>query len=846
MRSWWKEELHSRPSRSVAGTALAVSLALLLPLFVLHLRQRSTAKQHEHSRGLQDGLGIVEVAYGSLSRAVFDWGRWDNLYGFVSGTNPRFPITDIQTAALFDGGMVMLVFNEAGKPLVTHALRGHQPREMAALVRCARGVLSDLRTLASSVRLLCRDPGGQQYIGVVTSISNSDSTAPRRGTLVFLDPLIRNDYNEGIRRSLQSFQANVIWLPPGQGRDPILAPPEAIRPLIHGDGGALLAFRPLPLLPILARVLLEDLLLALALVLGLLGFRSILLLERRRQRLSSRLRERLADGRIRRVCRELDQLHAQMGLDSRAASQGRQALGRLLRQRQLHGQPPLPPGPAQDDLATRSGKPGVAAGFAMAERKVLGGAAAPSVTRLGDVDDRLERLASQFQEFLDSAQTLALIDPLTQLPNRRFFLDQLALVASTNCERGTRYAVLFVDVDRFKAINDTFGHSFGDNVLKIVAQRLRQLLRPNDFLCRYGGDELAILMDLSEISPPSEEVQRATAHALASRITASLANLVRVDGIPIEVSLSIGIALIDPRVTSTPQAMQQSDIAMYRAKRHKHSRIAIFDVADQCSELETYQLYLDLMAAVRKQQVQVEFQPIVDGNNNILAVEALARWHHPSRGMIPPEEFLGLAQKHRQLGVLWEAILRCSLSDFAALRQGIPGLCLAVNLHPTQLSDQHLLQLLDEQLASHDIEPQALTIEITERAVLEATLVMRNNLSELRQRGVRISLDDFGTGYSSLTLLSELRPDEIKIDRSFVDVMDKDPYIQGIVVLIVSLARDLGISLVAEGVERSETLKILAQLGVEKFQGYLFSRPRPWQEIEPVIHPLPASPQAPA
>ncbi|MCP9901991.1 diguanylate cyclase [Cyanobium sp. Cruz CV11-17] len=458
-----------------------------MPLVVIHFSQRLTAKLHEQSRSLQEGQGIVEVAYGSLSRATLDWGRWDSLYGFVSGTNPRFPITDIQTTALFNGGMVMLVLNEAGKPVLTYALRSHQPREMAALVRCARGGLSELRTMANSVRLLCRDPGGQDYIGVVTSISNSNSTAPRRGTLAFLDPLIRDDYNEGIRRSLQSFQANVIWLPAGQGRDPILVPPESIRPLIHGDGGALLAFRPRPLLPILARVLLEDLLLALALVLGLLGFRSILLLERRRQRLRSRLRERLADGRIRRVCRELDQLHAQMGLNSPAASQGRQALGRLLHLRQLHGQPPLPPGPDQDDHATRSGKPGVAAGFAMAERKVLSGAAAPSVTRLGDVDDRLERLASQFQEFLDSAQTLALIDPLTQLPNRRFFLDQLALVASTNCERGTRYAVLFVDVDRFKEINDTFGHSFGDNVLTIVAQRLRQLLRPNDFLCRYGG-----------------------------------------------------------------------------------------------------------------------------------------------------------------------------------------------------------------------------------------------------------------------------------------------------------------------------------------------------------------------
>jgi EAL domain-containing protein (putative c-di-GMP-specific phosphodiesterase class I) len=237
------------------------------------------------------------------------------------------------------------------------------------------------------------------------------------------------------------------------------------------------------------------------------------------------------------------------------------------------------------------------------------------------------------------------------------------------------------------------------------------------------------------------------------------------------------------------------------------------------------------MQAVRQKQLNVLFQPIVNRQGKILAVEALARWNHPDRGVVSPEQFLDLAEQHRQLGVLWQAILERSLHDFAALRQQLPHLHLSLNLSPSQLSDQRLVPELGEQLDRFGVAPELLTIEITERAVLEASPMVRHNLDLLRQRGIRIALDDFGTGHSSLTLLSELRPDELKIDRSFVMALERDPYAHHIVLVITNLAHSLAIDLVAEGVEDVSTWNTLEQLGVDRFQGYLVSMPCPWREI---------------
>ncbi|MFN7899625.1 MAG: EAL domain-containing protein [Synechococcaceae cyanobacterium] len=842
LRSWWKEERHAPPRPRTLRTALALALLLLAPLFLVHLRHRALSGQSEQQQRLQEGLGIVEAAYGSLTRTAFDWGHWDSLYSFVSGTNPNFPGNDIQTTAVFDGGLVMLLLEERGQLLFSHTLGNEDRQDITALVRCANGGLYELVNISSTVRLFCRNAKGNPYLGIATPISNSMSTAPRRGSLVFLDPLMRQEYTTNIRHNLQRFQRNLSLRAeahPGpnhtRGDQPIL-------PLIHSSDGRLLALREQPIWPILLQVLLEDLVLVLAFCLGLLGFRSTLLLERRRQRLISRRRERRGDARIRRVCRDLDDLHAELGINAHAASQGSLALARLLHRRlstsgeasQTANAAPPPEDSAQ--VAT----PAAAAPAAMAAT----GSEPPS-SRL-DLDHRLQRLANRFQDFLESAQTLALIDPLTQLPNRRFFLEQLATLARSCRDSQSRYAVLFVDVDRFKAINDTFGHHYGDEVLKTVAQRLRQQLRLGDFLARYGGDELAILMDLSDVASGSEADQRAAAHQCASRLCDSLAEPVLVGDLPIELSLSVGIALVDPNLTEPARAMQQSDLAMYWAKRNKHSRIAIFDMDDAFSTLDSYQLYLDLMQAVRQKQLQVLFQPIVNRQGELLAVEALARWNHPERGAVPPEEFLDLAEHHRQLGVLWQAILERSLHDFATLKQQLPSLHLAINLSPSQLSDQQLVPQIRQELERCAIPPTLLTIEITERVILEASALVRQNLKLLRDLGIRIALDDFGTGHSSLTLLSELRPDELKIDRSFVAAMARDPYAEHIVQVIANLARSLAIDLVAEGVEDLNILTTLEQLGVDCFQGYLVSPPLPWFEISALAQAGAAKPMAPA
>jgi diguanylate cyclase (GGDEF)-like protein len=457
-----------------------------------------------------------------------------------------------------------------------------------------------------------------------------------------------------------------------------------------------------------------------------------------------------------------------------------------------------------------------------------------------EIENKLAQLADRFQHFLENAKSLALLDALTQLPNRRYFIEQLEIESERYRQEGGQFAILFVDVDKFKFINDTYGHAVGDEALVVVAQRLKNLIRPADFLARYGGDEFAILMDLSTPVGRSDEDLRAATHRFADRIASSFSTAARLNDIQLQVTLSIGITLVNPAETDVEKAMKRSDIAMYRAKQHSHSRIAIVDIDDDSNQLDTYQMYADLMDAVRQHQLQVVYQPIVDCEGSMVAVEALARWTHPRLGPIGPDVFLDLAETHRQMIPVGDELVRTSLSGFRVLRESRPELRLSLNIAPSNLTDPRLVERLKEQLNSCNLPASAITIELTERSVLDANQTVDGNLRELRKLGFCLSLDDFGTGYSSLNLLNTLQPDEVQIDKSFVISMSHDSYASKIVTLIAGMAPRMGLSLVAEGVETSQSLEQLKRLGVDRFQGYYFSKPLPVAELSSRF-PVPSS-----
>jgi EAL domain-containing protein (putative c-di-GMP-specific phosphodiesterase class I) len=359
-----------------------------------------------------------------------------------------------------------------------------------------------------------------------------------------------------------------------------------------------------------------------------------------------------------------------------------------------------------------------------------------------------------------------------------------------------------------------------------VASRLRQLIDRHDFLARHGGDEFVILHVLAAEAPQAQAEARAASLRFAERIAAAFDGPLQLDSLAINLSLSLGITLLQPEPADPEVAIQQCVRAMGEAKRNKHTRIAIFDLDRNDPRNGDYNLYSSLCQAIRDHQLSVLFQPIVNGAGELHGVEALARWCHAERGWISPELFVSLAERHRQMPRLSEELLCQALLSFRDIDPSIAAdLALSINLSPSELEDPSLVPRILEQLEQHRHPAARLTLEITERGILEPSAVVSANLIRLREHGIRLALDDFGTGNSSLSLLSQLRPDEVKIDRSFVAAIGHDVYALQIITLLGRMAPALGFQLVAEGVEDEATLQRLQGLGIDRFQGFWFSRP---------------------
>ena len=415
-------------------------------------------------------------------------------------------------------------------------------------------------------------------------------------------------------------------------------------------------------------------------------------------------------------------------------------------------------------------------------------------------------------------------DPLTGLANRTLVLDKLTALRGLGHSSA---AVLFIDLDKFKVINDSLGHAVGDSVLKICGERLRRSVRRGDVVGRLGGDEFVVLAPDVHGEP---EVR-----ALAESLRDTLTRPVSVYGRKLHVDASIGIVLAtaaDQRASE--ELLRDADVAMYQAKTLGRSRYEFFDVELRMRLQRRLRLEQDLRDAVQHGRLWAAYQPVVDlRTDEIVAVEGLLRWTHPVHGPISPTEFIALAEESDLINLLGAHILRETTRELAGRRkQGVQA-DLKINLSTRQLDDTGLVRAVESALHTTGLPPSALCLEITESALMRDSALAGETLAALRNLGVRLAIDDFGTGYSSLAQLQKLTLDTLKIDRSFVSRLGESADAEAIVTSIIAMAHAVKLTVVAEGVETKEQLELLRELGCDQAQGYYFGKPAPAHELWP-------------
>ena len=416
----------------------------------------------------------------------------------------------------------------------------------------------------------------------------------------------------------------------------------------------------------------------------------------------------------------------------------------------------------------------------------------------------------------------ALHDALTELPNRVLFQDRVRQAIRAAQRAGARIAVLVMDLDRFKEINDTLGHASGDRLLVEAARRLQTTLRGADSIARLGGDEFGVLL---------HDASAAGVAAAAARISAAFEAPLALEGLPLQIEASIGAATYPEHAHDVEGLIQRADVAMYVAKRD-NTGWALYDRGQDRNQPERLSLISELRRAIDERELVLHYQPKLElRSGRVRSVEALVRWQHPTRGLVAPGEFIDVAQetsliKPFTLYIVDEALRQCR--EWSAEGH---ALAVAVNVSTRNLIDLDFPDQVAALLAKWDVEPGMLEIEITESAIVADMFRMRGVLERLGAMGLRLSVDDFGTGYTSLGYLRRLPINELKIDRSFVSQMTVSEEDAVIVRSTIDLGRNLGLGVVAEGVEDPEVLERLRQLGCDVAQGYLMSRPIPAHEL---------------
>jgi diguanylate cyclase (GGDEF)-like protein/PAS domain S-box-containing protein len=460
-----------------------------------------------------------------------------------------------------------------------------------------------------------------------------------------------------------------------------------------------------------------------------------------------------------------------------------------------------------------------------------------------EVDGQLvgvEGIARDVTERRDLQNALvyqALHDPLTGLPNRTLFFDRLSQALARAKRHSSRVAVLLLDLDNFKLINDSLGHSAGDEVLVAVARRLSRGLRESESVSRLGGDEFAFTVEDVNAEPELA--------AVAIRILSALAEPLAVDDRVAHVTASLGIALAEPG-DGTISLLRNADIAMYQAKTEHGGGFDFFDRKMRGRMLRELELGAALKDALQAGELAVHYQPIVSlRDGQLLAIEALTRWPHPQWGWVQPTEFIPLAERNGMIIPLGTWVLAEAATQAATWRKRYPDalpLGVFVNISPRQLSQPNFIPLLTETLNDHDANPSDIGIEITEHVFIPPATQLDENLAALTQMGIRLSLDDFGTGYSALSSLMRFPLAALKIDRSFIREISRNTDTHPITTAAISLAHGQHLLAIAEGVETEEQARRLRQLGCDAAQGNYFARPQPASKLTALLEThLPAA-----
>ena len=445
---------------------------------------------------------------------------------------------------------------------------------------------------------------------------------------------------------------------------------------------------------------------------------------------------------------------------------------------------------------------------------------------LNDVHQQIDTLFDRLEAQKAELEKIALHDGLTGLPNRALFRELIRAAVAAAARDGGRLAVLFIDVDRFKAVNDTLGHAAGDTLLVALATRLRAAVRASDVVCRHSGDEFIVLL---HDGSHWDEVA-----ATADRLLKEMEHPVAFDGREIAVSASVGVALYPDDATDPETLVRHADTAMYAAKHLGRARVSFFRAEFNAQLQATQQLEAELRQALAQNEFTLHYPPqVAAGSGELLGCEALIRWQHPTRGMVPPLQFIGAAEHCGLISELGAWTIRTACAQIQQWKAaGLHFGSVAVNVSALEFRNHRLVDTLTRAMTDFSVLPHELEIELTESVLMTDTQTTQRIVERLHGLGLPLAVDDFGTGYSSLAYLKHLRPSKIKIDRSFVTDLPGDEDDRVLVQAIVQLAQALGIRVVAEGVETEAQRSYLHRIGCGTLQGYLISRPQPTEGFE--------------
>ena len=441
-----------------------------------------------------------------------------------------------------------------------------------------------------------------------------------------------------------------------------------------------------------------------------------------------------------------------------------------------------------------------------------------------DLEQRVIKRTRELAEVNRELQHQALHDGLTELPNRALLADRLQQGTRAARRENSALALMILDLDRFKEINDTLGHHCGDLLLQQVAQRMRAVLRDSDTVARLGGDEFAVVI------PHIQHEHQAT--AAAEKIAAAIAAPFTLEGQQFHVGCSIGIAMFPKDGEDHNKLMRYADIAMYVAKRTQNNH-AFYDPSQDSHSVDRLAMVGELRQALERNQLSVHYQPTADlVSRRVVGAEALVRWHHENRGTIMPEEFIPLAEQTGLIKALTLCVLDQALAQLRRWHDNGHPLRVAVNLSARNLHDNEIVAQISERMEKWGIDPRDLQLEITESAIMEDPMRAMNILTTLHDKGIKLSIDDFGTGYSSLMYLKQLPVNQIKIDKSFVADMRAKQEDEIIVRSTIDLAHNMGHQVTAEGVDNEPTLDLLAEMGCNLAQGFFISEPLSAEEFD--------------